>query len=134
MLESFPVYARHTGTVDQNQTRIRAGRAVGGSPFPGRSRLAARHAQGRDTGRGVGQGGRPSDELRKWFGHDPERWTQFRRRYLRELDQRKDVLAPLVQAAREGDITLVYSARDEQHNQAVVIKGVLEEVLKSAAV
>ncbi len=76
----------------------------------------------------------PSDELRKWFGHDPERWTQFRRRYLRELDQRKDVVAPLVQAAREGDITLVYSARDEQHNQAVVIKGVLEELLKTEAV
>ncbi len=76
----------------------------------------------------------PSDELRKWFGHDPERWTQFRRRYLRELDQRKDVLVPLVQAAREADITLVYSARDEQHNQAVVIRGVLEKLLKTAAV
>jgi uncharacterized protein YeaO (DUF488 family) len=76
----------------------------------------------------------PSDELRKWFGHDPQRWAQFRRRYLRELAGRGDVLAPLVQAAREGDITLVYSARDEQHNQAVVIKGMLEELLKTAPV
>ena len=76
----------------------------------------------------------PSDGLRKWFGHDPQRWTQFRRRYLRELSARQEVLAPLVHAAREGDVTLVYSARDEQHNQAVVIKGVLEELLKTAAV
>jgi uncharacterized protein YeaO (DUF488 family) len=76
----------------------------------------------------------PSDELRKWFGHDPRRWTQFRRRYLRELNQREDVLAPLVRAAREGDITLVYSARDQQHNQAVVIKNVLEAQLQTAAV
>lgn len=76
----------------------------------------------------------PSDELRKWFGHDPQRWPEFRRRYLRELSAHQDVLAPLVQAAREGDITLVYSARDEQHNQAVVIKSVLEQQLETAGV
>lgn len=75
----------------------------------------------------------PSNELRKWFGHDPQRWTEFRRRYRRELASHQDELAPLLEAARQGDVTLVYSARDEQHNQAVVIKGVLEELLESAA-
>jgi uncharacterized protein YeaO (DUF488 family) len=73
----------------------------------------------------------PSDELRKWFGHDPRRWEEFRRRYRRELQDRRDELAPLVQAAREGDLTLVYSARDVEHNQAVVIREVLEDLLHS---
>jgi uncharacterized protein YeaO (DUF488 family) len=71
----------------------------------------------------------PSDELRKWFGHDPERWREFNQRYRRELESRRDVLAPIVEAARHGDVTLVYSARDEQHNQAVVLKDVLENLL-----
>ena len=74
----------------------------------------------------------PSDELRKWFGHDPERWSEFRRRYVRELSHHRDVLAPMVQAARDGDITLVYSARDQAHNQAVVIKNVLQDMLDTA--
>jgi uncharacterized protein YeaO (DUF488 family) len=74
----------------------------------------------------------PSTELRKWFGHDPQRWAEFRRRYRRELEAQQDVLAPLLDAAREGDVTLVYSARDEQHNQAVVIKGMLEELLQTS--
>ena len=71
----------------------------------------------------------PSDELRTWFGHDPERWTEFRERYVRELKQQPDVLAPLLEAARQGDITLVYSARDPEHNQAVVLESVLEDLL-----
>jgi uncharacterized protein YeaO (DUF488 family) len=71
----------------------------------------------------------PSNELRTWFGHDPRRWAEFRRRYRRELDAHRDLLAPLLAAARQGDITLVYSARDEDHNQAVVIRDVLEELL-----
>jgi uncharacterized protein YeaO (DUF488 family) len=75
----------------------------------------------------------PSDDLRKWFGHDPERWAEFSRRYKRELDSKPDALAPLVEAARQGDITLVYSARDEQHNQAVVLKDVLDKLVKVRA-
>jgi uncharacterized protein YeaO (DUF488 family) len=71
----------------------------------------------------------PSDELRKWFGHDPARWAEFKRRYRRELNSRRGVLQPLVEAAQQGDITLVYSARDEEHNQAVVLKSLLEELL-----
>jgi uncharacterized protein YeaO (DUF488 family) len=76
----------------------------------------------------------PSDELRTWFGHDPRRWAEFQRRYRRELGARREVLVPLLEAARQGDVTLVYSARDEEHNQAVVIRDVLEELLQAAAV
>ena len=68
----------------------------------------------------------PSDALRKWFGHDPSRWPEFQRRYRAELEARPEVLAELLDAARQGDITLVYSARDEEHNQAV-----LEERLRA---
>jgi uncharacterized protein YeaO (DUF488 family) len=72
----------------------------------------------------------PSTPLRKWFGHDPERWDEFQRRYRQELDAHPDALAPLLEAARQGDVTLVYSARDQQHNQAVVIRNLLEERLR----
>ena len=75
----------------------------------------------------------PSDELRKWFGHDPARWSEFKRRYRRELVSKHAALGPLVEAARQGDITLVYSARDEQHNQAIVLKEVLEELVRAAS-
>lgn len=67
----------------------------------------------------------PSDALRKWFGHDPTRWEGFRRRYLRELARKKGLLRELVAHARGGKLTLVYSAHDSVHNQAVVIKEVL---------
>ena len=73
----------------------------------------------------------PSDALRKWFSHDPQRWAEFQRRYRAELDAHPDVLTPLLETARQGDITLVYSARDEEHNQAVVLKAVLEERLRA---
>ena len=71
----------------------------------------------------------PSAELRKWFGHDPRRWAEFQQRYRRELGANLSVLAPLLAAARSDDVTLVYSARDEQHNQALVIKQILDELL-----
>jgi uncharacterized protein YeaO (DUF488 family) len=71
----------------------------------------------------------PSNELRKWFGHDPSRWAEFRQRYERELEAHPEVLEPLLEAAHQGDITLVYSARDEQHNQAVVIRDVLRSLM-----
>lgn len=66
----------------------------------------------------------PSTALRKWFGHDPERWDAFRERYRAELDapEAQARLRTLVEAAGERPITLVYSARDEQHNQAVVLR------------
>jgi uncharacterized protein YeaO (DUF488 family) len=63
----------------------------------------------------------PSTELRKWFGHDPDKWAEFRRRYFRELDSRPETWKPIVSAARRGTVTLVYSSRDTQHNNAVAL-------------
>jgi uncharacterized protein YeaO (DUF488 family) len=68
----------------------------------------------------------PSAELRKWFGHDPARWKGFQARYRKELAGRKDALKLLRQKARERTVTLLYGARDEEHNEARVLKKVLE--------
>jgi uncharacterized protein YeaO (DUF488 family) len=67
----------------------------------------------------------PSTELRNWFGHDPDRWTEFRRRYRAELKKQGAILAELRRQARNEPITLVYSAKDEAHNDAVVLRNVL---------
>jgi uncharacterized protein YeaO (DUF488 family) len=64
----------------------------------------------------------PSTELRKWFGHDPVRWQEFRERYAAEVHQHPDELKQLRDLARKGPITLVYSAHDEEHNDAVVLR------------
>lgn len=64
----------------------------------------------------------PSNELRKWFGHDPERWQEFRRRYKAELARKRELVGQLREIARQGPLTLVYSAHDEVHNQAVVLR------------
>lgn len=69
----------------------------------------------------------PSDALRRWFGHEPARWEEFRKRYRQELVQKAESLARLRAAARRGTITLVYAARDPLHNQAVVLREVLLE-------
>jgi uncharacterized protein YeaO (DUF488 family) len=68
----------------------------------------------------------PSSELRKWFGHDPARWQEFQRRYTAELRQHRELLDELRRLASEGRLTLVYGARDEKHNDAVVLKDVLQ--------
>ena len=67
----------------------------------------------------------PSTELRKWFGHDPKRWAEFRRRYAAELREHPDLIAELRSLARKSPITLVYAAYDESHNDAVVLRDVL---------
>jgi uncharacterized protein YeaO (DUF488 family) len=67
----------------------------------------------------------PSTALRKWFGHDPARWQEFRRRYAAEIRERPEELRNLRTRARRGLITLVYSAHDEEHNDAVVLRDVL---------
>lgn len=67
----------------------------------------------------------PSGELRKWFGHDPARWVEFRRRYLAELAGQADAVAELRKLARGGTVTLVYAAKDTEHNDAVVLKELL---------
>lgn len=68
----------------------------------------------------------PSDELRKWFGHDPERWDEFRQRYGRELEENADALAFLEEKAGAGTLTLVYAARDTAHNNAVALRDHLQ--------
>ena len=67
----------------------------------------------------------PSSELRKWFGHDPERWPQFKEKYRDELRFKKDELSVIVRAASAGPVTLLYGARDESHNQAVILQEVI---------
>ena len=68
----------------------------------------------------------PSTALRKWFGHDPAKWEEFRARYRTELTAKRPLLNELAAYARDGKLTLVFGARDPVHNQAVVIKEVLE--------
>ena len=67
----------------------------------------------------------PSTELRKWFGHDPARWDEFRERFTKELHQQAAQLDELRTVARQGPLTLVYAAHDEAHNDAVVLRGLL---------
>jgi uncharacterized protein YeaO (DUF488 family) len=69
----------------------------------------------------------PSAELRTWFGHDPERFAEFERRYRAELADHDEKLDELRRRAREGPLTLVYGARDEEHNDAVVLAELLRE-------
>lgn len=71
----------------------------------------------------------PSTELRRWFGHRPERFPAFRERYRRELDAHPDAVRPLLEAARGGPVTLLYGATDTEHNQAVVLRDYLREHL-----
>lgn len=68
----------------------------------------------------------PSTVLRQWFGHDPARWADFRERYFRELDGNAEAVAQLMEHVRRGKVTLVYGARDSEHNQAVALKAYLE--------
>ncbi|AGT08125.1 hypothetical protein JCM7686_1016 [Paracoccus aminophilus JCM 7686] len=67
----------------------------------------------------------PSDELRKWFNHDPARWDEFRSRYLHELESHSEQLTHLRQLAKAGRVTLIYGAKDQEHNEAVVLRDVL---------
>ena len=69
----------------------------------------------------------PSTELRKWFGHDPARWEEFKHRYVEELHGNGELLVQLRSLARHGPVTLVYSAHDEAHNDAVVLRDLLLE-------
>lgn len=72
----------------------------------------------------------PSPSLRRWFGHDPGKWQEFCRRYFAELEAKPEVWQPLLEAARRGEVTLLYSARDPQHNSAVALKEYLTAKLK----
>jgi uncharacterized protein YeaO (DUF488 family) len=73
----------------------------------------------------------PSDELRTWFGHDPEKWSDFQLRFFAGLEKKPESWQPLLQAAREGDLTVVFSAHDPQHNNAVALRMYLIQHLKN---
>ena len=71
----------------------------------------------------------PSPELRRWFHHDPQRWHEFRRRYFAELKCHEDALSPVLEAAHNGTVTLLYSSRDTEHNNAVALREFLQHAL-----
>jgi len=68
----------------------------------------------------------PSPELRKWFAHDPAKWEEFRRRYEKELETKATEIHLLLDKSREGTVTLVYAAHDQEHNSALILKQHLE--------
>lgn len=67
----------------------------------------------------------PSTELRKWFHHDPDKWKEFKKRYLLELKNKEEQIEILKKQLRRGAVTLVYGAKDEEHNEAIVLKELL---------
>ncbi len=69
----------------------------------------------------------PSNGLRKWFGHDPERWDAFRERYRKELGEKSDLIGKIRKKESERLVTLVYAAKDERHNNAVVLKEIIDQ-------
>jgi len=72
----------------------------------------------------------PSTDLRKWFGHDPSKWNEFKKRYFRELATHKPEIEQLLDIAHKGDLVLLYSAKDEEHNNAVALKEYLEKKVR----
>lgn len=69
----------------------------------------------------------PSSELRRWFNHDPERWHEFRKRYFKELEEKQELVSELLEAAQGTPVLLLYSAKDQEHNQAVALKDWIEQ-------
>ena len=72
----------------------------------------------------------PSDELRKWFNHEPSKWEDFKKKYMDELEDKQDLVEGLLDHAKMGDLLLLYAAKDEEHNNAVVLQEILESRLK----
>jgi uncharacterized protein YeaO (DUF488 family) len=73
----------------------------------------------------------PSDELRRWFGHDPERWDVFRERFFKELDSKKEMVDQIIAKSKEQDVILLFGAKDEEHNNAVALKEYIESRMKT---
>lgn len=71
----------------------------------------------------------PSDELRQWFDHDPSNWDEFRKRYRQELEEKPEAIGFLLEKARQGKVTLLYAARDTEHNNAAALREHLAERL-----
>jgi uncharacterized protein YeaO (DUF488 family) len=76
----------------------------------------------------------PSTELRQWFNHEIPKWSEFRRRYFTELNAHPEAWQPLVEAARRGTVTLIYSSHDTEHNNAVALKEFVEKKIKGKSV
>jgi uncharacterized protein YeaO (DUF488 family) len=73
----------------------------------------------------------PSHALRHWYGHDPDKWCEFNERYFSELDGKPDTWQPLLEAARKGDITLLFSTKELERNNAITLRAYLQQCLKS---
>ena len=73
----------------------------------------------------------PSTRLRKWFNHDPEKWKEFQKRYGRELTVQREALKPLLEIAKRGTLTLLFAAKDAEHNNAVVLQYYLKKRIKN---
>ena len=69
----------------------------------------------------------PSNELRKWYAHDPKKWAEFRKRYFNDMDTKGELVNQIVQKTREGDITLLYSSKEEKLNNAAALKEYIEK-------
>ena len=72
----------------------------------------------------------PSNDLRRWFGHDPLKWEEFQKRYWAELKSNPDAWEPILESAKRGDVTLLYSAHDTEHNNALALQHFLEKLLR----
>jgi uncharacterized protein YeaO (DUF488 family) len=70
----------------------------------------------------------PSNELRKWFAHDPSKWQEFKKKYAQEIRPKSDLLQRLCIESRKATVTLVYSAKDNEHNNAVALKEIIERL------
>ncbi|MGA9098117.1 MAG: DUF488 family protein [Methanotrichaceae archaeon] len=72
----------------------------------------------------------PSNELRKWFGHDPSKWDEFRNKFFLELDLKRELVDQIIAKASEDDVVLLYGAKDEVHNNAAALKEYIETRMK----
>lgn len=69
----------------------------------------------------------PSNELRKWYGHDPKKWAEFRKRYFKDLDMKRELVNQIVQKTKGGDVTLLFSSQEEKLNNAAALKEYIEK-------
>ena len=69
----------------------------------------------------------PSNELRKWYGHDPRKWVEFKKKYFKYLDTKRELVSQIIQKTKERDVTLLYSSKEEKVNNAVALKEYVEK-------
>ena len=93
--------------------------------------MATRHGQKGRSARPLAKEIAPSTGLRKWFGHDPQRWQEFQRRYRAELAQNEPAVAQLLALLKAGPVTLLYGARDVEHNQAAALADYIRDLERS---